>query len=329
MAPENSKLNQRLTGLELQIKDHTEKIGIFKQGLATLSTQVQSIGDRAVTSWQLLTRVLLPLLGTVLAAALAVYFGLSTQFSNRLPKDIEYGIYTSPFLKDRFAGLDSHFTKIEGRLEEISRTFGLFANTKVLSTAILDATSVPKNQLGKSLPRVRNLLDFAKSSRTPIPSNTYKRASQKLFNHYVASTDPLKKELWEVLAYAVTTRTSTDVALAPVTESEIDQAKKAGNFFEGKIDLSQRTEWKDAIFKNAEITISNPQNELILDNVRFIDCDFHSISQNESDQKLIRNLLADPKPQVSLAINSFRVLTPRFSETSNERKPDTTRLAVK
>src|SRR6267143_538325 len=76
MAPENSKLNQRLTGLELQIKDHTEKIGIFKQGLATLSTQVQSIGDRAVTSWQLLTRVLLPLLGTVLAAALAVYFGL-------------------------------------------------------------------------------------------------------------------------------------------------------------------------------------------------------------------------------------------------------------
>jgi hypothetical protein len=329
MAPENSKVNQRLTGLENQIKDHTKEVANVQADLQRVDADLRSLGDRALTSWQVQTRVFLPLVITVLTAAVGLYFGLSTQASNRLPKDIEYGIYSSPALKDKFGGIDNHLTKIDVKLEDISRTLSLFAHTGAVSTAIIDATSVSGDQLPKSIPRLRNLLDFAKNSRTPLPSSTYKRASQKLFSHYIISTQPLKQQLWELLTYALGTRTSTDVALAPVAETDIDQARAAHNFFDGKVDLSQRTEWKDAIFKDAEISISKPENELILDGVRFIDCDFQSLSENDSNQKLLQNLLVASKPTFSVAINSFRVLTPRYSEPSPERKTDDTRLSLK
>lgn len=324
MAPENSKTNQRLIGIETQLNTHTREVATVQEGLMSLSANLQSLRDRAVTSWQVITRVLLPLMGTVVGAAVVLYFGLSTQYNNRLPKEIEYGIYSSLALKDRFGTVDVRLTKIDDKLGEISRTLGLFRNASAVSTAILEATSVPKDQLAKAIPRVRSLFDFAKSSRTPLSASTYKRVSQRLFSHYLASKEPLKQEVWDVLAYAVTTRTSTDLSSAPVSDSEIEQARAVGNFFEGEIDLSQKTEWKNAIFRNAKIIISKPDNELVLDGVRFIDCDFQSIPQNASNQKLVQNLLVAPRPELSVTINSYRVLTPRYTGTS-ERKSDATR----
>jgi hypothetical protein len=323
MATDATKATQRLTELEGHSQKHADELVGLRQAMTTVNATVQSLSERAVTSWQLITRFLVP----VLLALVGIYFTLSSQFNSnytdRLPKEIEYGIASSPSLKDKFSGVDNRLNAIDNRLEkidakldEVSRTLALFANTSTISSAILDATSAPPSQLAKSIPRIQSLFEFAKNSRAPLPTTVYARASQNLFKNYAASSGSLKNQLWSLLTLALTTKSSTDVALSPVSDSRIDEAKRGGNLFEGEIDLSQRTEWKDAIFREAKISISKPDTELILDQVRFIDCDFQSLPEHEDNQKLVQTILASTSPEVRVAINSFRVLKPRYEEKS-------------
>jgi len=105
------------------------------------------------------------------------------------------------------------------------------------------------------------------------------------------------------------TKTYTDAKLYPVHDSEVVEAKAANNYFEGKIDLSSKTTWKDSLFRNCTITISNPDNLFSLENTRFVDCSFQVEADEGVKKKLVSSFLETTEP--TLTVPRFSVGTPK------------------
>jgi hypothetical protein len=308
----------RITELEGRVHEHSDVLTAINQSIAELSRDFQRWTDRAVTWKSLITGVLIPVVVGVAACILGAAAISNSSYNNRIPKDVEYGISNSLSLKKSFDSIETHFAKIDGTLSEISKTLGDLANSGTISAGLKDAVSVRGSLLAKTLPNARRLLSLARNLKVQIPSKTYKTVYRRLFDHYNAATAELKPHVWEALIDCANTRTFTDAVSYPLTDSDIQQS--AGNYFEGEIDLSSRTEWKDAIFRNCKITISAPRRGLNLVHVRFVDCEFDLPPSDIASARLVETVLQTPKP--AFDIPHFRVLPPRYRPNSSASSGD-------
>jgi hypothetical protein len=219
----------------------------------------------------------------------------------------------------KIQGVDSKVTSLDQRVSSINDKLELVlsivrptVNRRTMTSALKHEASVNNASLREALPNTKNILTVVKNMRVPLRSQDYRDVSQRFFSHYVSAKEPLKNEVWKTLLDLASVRTATDAKAYPVTQSEIEKAKVSKNYFEGEIDLSSRTTWRNAIFKNCKIKISKPDSDLGLVKVRFIDCRFEEIAENERNRKIVTSFLQSSGPEVTVAVPNFRVLKPYF-----------------
>ena len=268
--------------------------------IATIEAKLNEI-PKATVTWKALY--------SSLGVFAAIVLGVTGFFYTRmLPDKVELGISNSPSLSKSFVAVDKQFDSLVEKVDKLQVTVSSTMNPKIVAAAIKDATSGDKVSLIRTLPNARKLLTIAREMKVPLTEKEYKEISAPLFSQYVSARDSFKQELWSTFLELAHTRTSTDALLHPVSEEEVARAKASNNYFEGaEIDLSTRETWKDTIFKNCQIRISNPGNNLILDHVRFIDDEFNSVAENETSRKLFQSLLESDSPSVTKKVAVFTV----------------------
>jgi hypothetical protein len=157
------------------------------------------------------------------------------------------------------------------------------------------------------------LLRQVKSMRVLLSANEYKDISKPLLSHYSSAKPPLKEHVWETLVGIANARSSTDAIAHPLSQADIDKAQTAGKYFEAvEVDLSTAESWEGVVFRACKINISKPENELSLKDVRFIDCDFNSLVENESSRKLLGAFLSNERSEVTEILAHFSVLPPVY-----------------
>jgi hypothetical protein len=228
---------------------------------------------------------------------------------------MERSISESHSLAKSFENTDRRFKDINITLNEIRSDIKSLADARFLSAALKDATSGDENTLSRRLPDANRLLHQVRSMGVVLSAKEYKDISKPLLNHYSAARPPLKGQLWETLVGFANARSSTDSIAHPLPQSDIDKAQTASKYFEAvEVDLSSASKWEDVIFRACKINISKPENELSLKNVRFVDCDFNSMAENESSRKLLETFLRNDVSEVTETLAHFRVLPPVYKK---------------
>jgi len=316
------QLSARIEKLDSSFKEDTDELKDEIKALRK-ELEIKTSAERAVT-WP----PFLWLLGVMATSAIVV---ASIFYTLLLPDKMEMGISNSASLSKKFDGVDKQFGELNGSLKEIHNEitemrFSMkgIVDAKFISAALRDTVSGDKSTLSKRLPDVKRLTHLIISQKTLLPNKDYKEISKPLLNHYQSSKPPLKDQLWEALIELANARSSTDAIAHPLSEEDIAAAQARGGYIENvEVDLSQKENWEDVIFKNCKISISKPGNDLILTTVRFIECSFQLQSSNGSMQELLETVLKNPDPQISKTIARFRVLTPiyRPGEILKESEP--------
>ena len=276
-----------------------DRLATVEETVTTIKTTVGVI-EKSTVTW----KDLFLSLGVII---LVVGLVTTIFYKSLLANQIEDGISKSLFLGKSFADIDKQFTLMNARLDKIV-SISPILNPKSLSAFLKAATSGDASSLVSALPNVRNILSIAGEKKVPLPAQDYKEISKPLFARYETAKQPLKRELWLTFIEFANTRASTDTVLFPVTNSEIAQANATGNFFEGKnVDLSSRKTWKDTIFRNCTFTISQPENDLTLTHVRFMDSEFQSVAENKTSLNLFRFFIESDGPAVTADVARFTV----------------------
>jgi len=274
-----------------------------------LHERVKVIEETTITWKQMWTS-----LGVFTAVVLAIS-GLF--YRSLIPNQISAGITDSPSLKERFGVVHDELKSLGGKIDKLQLTVSATLHPKIVAAAIKDITSGDKASLTKTLPNARNLLEVARQNKIPIPVKDMKEISKPLFGYYKNANTALKHELWLTFIGLANTKASTDSIIYPLSEGEITKAKAANNYFENAdIDLSTRETWKDTVFKNCKISVSAPDKNLILDNVRFFDDEFQMLAENETSRKLFQTVVENDTPTVSAKVAVFSVGQPVVKETN-------------
>lgn len=232
-------------------------------------------------------------------------------FTSVLPEKIEHGISNSGSLNQKFEGVDAKFLEVKASLDRISNDVRqLFTPTSVAGR-LKALASLDQKSLREALPTAKALLQTTKDLRLPVQGQDYKEISQAFSKHYATAKEPLKEEVWNILVDLANTRTFTDAKLYPVPDSAVAEAKAAGNYFEGVIDLSSKTTWKDSLFRNCTLTINNSNSLFSLENTRFIDCTFQLKPDKGVSRGLLASFLRSSEPTVN--VPKFSVDNPRYT----------------
>jgi hypothetical protein len=230
-----------------------------------------------------------------------------------LPTLIDRSISDSKPLAKRFENTDERFNEINITLNEIRSDIKSLSDARFLSSALKDATSGDERTLTRRLPDANRLLRQVRSMRVSLSAKEYNDISRPLLNHYSSAKPPLKEQLWETLVEVANARSSTDAISHPLAQLDIDSARDAGKYFEAvEVDLSSSPDWEGAIFLACKIRISKPENNLSLKGVRFVQCDFGSMPENESSRKLLGAIVSSTNSEVSGTVAHFGVQTPVY-----------------
>jgi hypothetical protein len=227
-----------------------------------------------------------------------------------IPDRVEQGISNSNSLNTKFTEVRDDVKKLDGRFEQLISTIRPLVTPKIVAAAMKESASVDEASLPGALAEIRNLLSVVREMKVPLRSQDYNETSQPLFKRYVASKPPLRQEIWGTLIDLAATRTRTDGILHKITDAEIAKAKAAQNYLEGDVDLSKSSRWDKTIFRNCKITISKPNQDLVLSQVRFVDDDFQLASDNDANHSLLESVLASNGPEVTATVVRFKVLPP-------------------
>ncbi|HEY6187208.1 MAG TPA: hypothetical protein VIW80_06000 [Pyrinomonadaceae bacterium] len=330
-SPTLKQLREQIEKLEAGLKVEISKLETeVKAEIGKLETDVKTLGkeleDNTATERAVTSKPFKWLLGVVAAFLVGTVGFFYTQL---LPDRIEMGIAHSPGLTKRLDGFDSRFGALDGVLQQIRNEIvdlrvnikGL-ADVKFISAALKEAVSGDKSTLSQRLPDVKRLVHQVISLNVPLPDKVYKENSKPLLSHYNNSKPPLKDQIWEVLVELANARSSTAAIVHPISEEEIVSARARGVYIENAdVDLSQKENWENVIFKSCEIGISKPENDLVLTGVRFIECTFQPEPENASMQKLLETVLKSEGPKISEPIARFRVLSPVYQGGAKPQEP--------
>ncbi|HEY0006383.1 MAG TPA: hypothetical protein VGB17_16495 [Pyrinomonadaceae bacterium] len=308
------QLNDRTIKLETKLDTTYEMVQKLEGKVDELRKELEAETslDRTVT-W----KPLLWLLGLMVTSTLVVAGFL---YKEMLPEKIEIGISNSTSLAKSFGGFNKHLDELDGALKEIRNEVAEMRNdirgladSKFISAALKDAVSGDKASLAKRLPDVKRLTHQIATLKVPLPDRDYREISKPLAHHYNSSKPPLKHQLWEVLVELANARSSTEAITHPLSETEIAEARAAGKYVENAdVDLSEKTNWEEVIFKNCKIRISKPENNLTLNRVQFIECRFQLEVESGPSQNLLKAILENNGSQISATIAQYMVLPPVY-----------------
>jgi hypothetical protein len=276
-----------------------------KTELAQRISKLEAASDGGVT-W--------PKLLLAIGAFVTMLAVLTTLYHNVwLPNQVEAVIGKSSYLNNKFLGIDNQFKALGDKLDKQLSTSPML-NPKIIGAVLKDATSADVVSLTASLSKVRNTLTIAKEQKVPISGHDYLEISRPLFLRYDKAKPTLQRELWLTFVDLANTKVITDGVLHPIPDAEVVRAKNANNFFENRdVDLSSRTAWKDSIFKNCKITISAPEKNLTLTNVRFVEGEFNFAQENSTAVKLFQAVLEQgEQPKITATIVKYTVDPPIY-----------------
>lgn len=312
------QLNERVKNLEDSLEKDTNTLrGEVKALDEKLNTQTSA--ERTVT-WSQFRWLLGGIASGMLVIISATLGAAGFFYTQLLPEKIETGISNSMSLSNNFNGLNKRLEVFDGGLKEIRNEIaelrfnirGL-ADSKFIAAALKEAVSGDQATLSKRLPDVKRLTRQITSLKIPLPDKDYREISKPLMNHYDTSKPPFQHQLWEALVDLANARSSTDTIVHPLSEAEIADARARGTYIENiDVDLSEKTNWEGIIFKNCEIRISKPENDLTLTKVRFTECSFQLQSENGPMQKLLGAVLENNGPQISKPIAHYWVQPPVY-----------------
>jgi outer membrane murein-binding lipoprotein Lpp len=331
---ETRKLDRGLASLEPKIDAHAKDLQKLDRHFDSLRTLVEdrTSASRAVT-WTQLGALLFILLIPIAGPASSVFYAYI------LPQKIETVISGSSSLNTKLSAIDEKLkpineklTAIQGDTKSVNTRLDLiesivFPNLtrRTVATVLQKEMSGSAASLSEALPRTRSLLGVVKKEKLALQREDYKALSGHLLAAYSSAQEPLRQELWETIIEAANTRSVADPTRNAQAEAElIRRAKEAGSYFEGVIDLSTKSSWKDAIFQNCKIIISNPDAPILLDGVRFINCDFQG-GDNGSNRELLTAFLENVQPTLSATlgpkgeVSSVSLTSPKVKSESKSR----------
>jgi hypothetical protein len=240
------------------------------------------------------------ILGTIVFLGLSLF---SLFYFNIIPDKVELGIANSTHLNTKFAEVRDDVKKLDGRFEQLLSSIRPLVSPKILAAALKESASADLASLPTALNEIRNLLAVARDMRVPVRGKDYNEIAKPLLMQYRVSQPPLKQQIWSTLVDLANTRTKTDAMLHPVSA-------EAKNTRDGDVDLSERTAWQKAVFRNAKIRISKPDQDLTLTQVRFVDSEFEA-GENDACRKLLETVLQSAGPEITATITRFKVLPPK------------------
>jgi archaellum component FlaC len=300
---ETRKVDRVLASIEPTLKGNTQELQKLDRHFDSLRTLVdeRTSAARTVTWVQLgalIFVLLVPIGGTV--------GGLFYQYV--LPNRIEQVVAASTAVGTRFdeklrpinESLQANNDKLKSLDESVNRLDRAFKHAFTRKRVLPDIrrqVSAPKKALNKTLPEARELFTVVREMEVPLTKQDYKALSQLLLDRYATADEEQKGQIVATLAEAAKARSATEnQSLDPAT---IATAKRADNYYEGTIDLSTRSSWKDAVFANCTIIMSKPENPIVLDGVRFMNCDFQGDFKESAHRELLTAILQSPQPTVS------------------------------
>jgi hypothetical protein len=301
--PQDSQdIKKRAEQLESSLNATRESVSLLQQRLSDHRLDVE--GNRVTRA--ALISVTVFLVCTMLTGATFFY-------QRVLPAEIDRSISENARLTVRLDNIDRRFEDINISLNELRSDIKSLADAKFLSAALKDATSGNEADLVKRLPDAKRLLHQVRSMRVILAAKDYQDLSKPLLHHYSSAKPPLKGQLWETLVSLANAKSNTDAIVHPLSQTDIDKARSEGKYFEAaEVDLSTARLWKDVIFRACKIKITKPEQELVLKDVRFVECDFNSMAENESSRRLLDSFLSKDSPKVSETLARFQVLLPVY-----------------
>ena len=260
--------------------------------IAKLEGKIEAYPDSMVTWKQLFISV-----GGSFITMIAIVATLSYNIWNHV--STKFGTYDTDV-----ATIKADVASIKALLDKRSSSSDPLLTTGTITAALKGiATSSPAALLTE-LPNVRTMLAIARDKKLAIPDKDYKQISTALFHRFAKADNELKNQLWLTFADLTTTKSSTYTVFHPLTAEEIGKAKSGKEFFEDQtVDLSAKAEWRNTIFKNCKITVSNPEKTITLKQVKFVESDFQSIPQNKVSQGLVAAVLKSTGPAITRVID--------------------------
>lgn len=291
--PDSEEIRTKVAVLENDIKHINDNLTSINENIKGILGELKNTNNNVAARTSASRVATWLFIGPVIAAAV----GLSGFFyTNILPDKIEGGITNSNSLKERFESINT-------QLKDINDAIKPLINSQTFAAALTDTTSVDESVLARTLPETKHLLSTVRKNKVPLKAQDYKNISEPLFNHYSASKkQDLKHEIWGILVDLAKTRSATDASIHPVPPNALETAKNSENYYQGSVDLAEKLQLKDTIFDNCNISIGYPGFQLILSNVRFIDCDFQELKESEINRNFLEAVLTSPEPAVNVTL---------------------------
>jgi hypothetical protein len=247
------------------------------------------------------------LIPSILAAAMLIVNIFLWYSTSILPDKVGTVIESSQYLNKRFSTAEESLKDITKKVGDLTQEVnGLTSEVdrmkdpRAVFGALKKAASKDNASLIEELPSLRQALRIMRESKSKIPERAYQEVAARFIKRYSRAPATVKNEIWLTFVEMATTKSATDGHASPLTEYDLERAKRAGKLFDtGVVDLSQHEKWKGTIFKNCRITVSKPKQTLSLVRVKFVDVDFESIPKNQASENLVAALVSSESETIT------------------------------
>jgi hypothetical protein len=196
----------------------------------------------------------------------------------------------------------------EGLKKQDDRIDKLYASLVVtprkLTSSLERARPKRQDEAKSGFPVMRELLAHARQEQVVLQTDDLKKLALPLLNSQYSEQNA-KDEAWATAKEFAAYRTVINRKQFGAPKPPGGQAE---NYFNGGVqDLGGRSLWKDTVFVNCRINISSAEARLILDNVRFINCDFQLLEETDAGRALVGAVLSSNGPAVSAPLLDHQV----------------------
>lgn len=186
----------------------------------------------------------------------------------------------------RVDGIETRITDISGKLD---RFIDRFVNTKHLGSALKIPETRDANKQANALIVTKELLGRAQSKGTALRDQEFKELALPLLSERFENPN-VHRLAWDTAKeYAKLKSVLNKKQFGVPKPPNGDQAPQ--NYFKGGVyNLGEREVWKDTVFVDCRIDIEMAQAKLILENVRFANCDFAPLEETNAGKRLFEAL---------------------------------------
>jgi hypothetical protein len=285
----------RLSALESAVED-------IKRDLKGIKRDLKRIEEKSLPfAWKAI-----PLIAVLITIGLSFYV---YQYS---PKDIDSHVapvekkvdVLTQHVDDQIIAINRRVDGVEKRIEGLDQKIDkimemLTVNPRRVRSSLERALPKEQGKSKASFQVAQELLKHAEQKGVVLNPQDLKELALPLLKVQYGN-DEAKLGAWATAKEFAAYRTTVNKIQFGVPDPS---AKRADNYFDGGVqNLGSRMVWKDTVFINCQIDIPDAQAKLILDNVRFINCDFHLLDDTDAGKKLVEALLSSSGPAVSATI---------------------------